>query len=162
MPFDIAIIAPLDKRGKTTDQLRGTGFTEFVFEPYENDVQFDRAKKVRQMSGTEKLVQSIMRILLTTKGDSFEDPDWGSEMNGQIGSKMRNDNFATVRESIITALTHYNYINRDNPDSDEVINTIDEIQVVSDLNDPRVMRVVVGVTTESGIGVRVIAPQVEN
>jgi len=162
MPNDILIIAPLNRSGKSPDYIRATGYTEFVFEPYENDIQFDRLKKMRTISGIDKLVQSIMRILLTTKGDSFEDQQWGSDLNSQIGSKMKNDNYAQTRESIIQALIHYNDVNQDNPDSDEVISTIDELQVVADLNDPRIVRVVVGVTTESGKGVRVVVPQVEN
>ena len=161
MPDDIAIIAPLDKKNRNPDVVRATGYTEFVFEPYENDVQFDRIKHVRQFSGTEKLVQSIMRVLLTTIGDSFEDSEWGSEMNNRIGSKTSNENYSEIRESVIKALTHYNQINSDNPSSDEVIDTIDEIQVVQDLDDPRIMRVVVGVTTESGKGVRVVVQQVD-
>lgn len=162
MPNDIAIIAPLVRTGLTGDQLRATGHTEFIFEPYENDIQFDRIKKIRQLTGTDKLVQSIMRILLTTKGDSFEDSRWGSELNRSVGSKITSDNYATIRESIISALVHYNSVNEDNPNSDEVIDTIDEMQVVSDSTDPRIIRVVVGVTTESGKGLRVIVPQVEN
>ena len=162
MPKDIIIIAPIVRESLSPDMARATGYTEFVFEPYENDIQFDRLKKVRTVSGVDKLVQSIMRILLTTKGDSFEDSQWGSELNNQIGSKVSSDSFAATRESIIQALIHYNEINQDNPDSDEVINTIDELQVVSDLNDPRIVRVVVGVTTESGKGVRVVVPQVDN
>lgn len=161
MPNDISIISALNRTGLSGDQLRGTGFTEFVFEPYENDIQFDRTKKVRLFSGTDKLVQSIMRILLTTKGDSFEDANWGSELNNQIGSKIKNENYASIRESIIAALVHYNSLNDDNPSSDEVIDSIDELQVVSDSDDPRIIRVVVGVTTESGKGLRVIVPQVE-
>ena len=162
MPNDIAIIAPFNRSAANPNIARATGYTEFVFEPYENDIQFDRKKLVRQMTGVDKLVQSIMRIMLTTKGDSFEDSQWGSEMNNQIGSKLKSDSFAAVRESIIQALMHYNDINQDNPNSDEVINTIDELQVVSDLNDPRIVRTVIGVTTESGKGVRVVVPQVEN
>ena len=161
MPNDIAIISPLDKKNKNPDVIRATGYTEFVFEPYENDIQFDGLKKVVQFSGIQKLVQSIMRVLLTTRGDSFEDVDWGSEINGAIGSKMRTDNYAAVRESVIEALKHYNDINSDNPSSDEVISTIDELQVVQDLDDPRVMRIVLGITTESGQAVRVVVPQVE-
>jgi phage baseplate assembly protein W len=161
MPNDIAIIAPLIKSGLSPDLVRATGFTEFIFQPYENDIQFDRLRKVRQLSGTDKLVQSIMRILLTTKGESFEDSEWGSELNSNIGSKISNDSYASTRESIIAALVHYNSLNADNPDSDEVIETIDELQVVSDIDDPRVIRVVVGVTTESGKSLRVIVPQVE-
>jgi phage baseplate assembly protein W len=162
MPNDIAIIAPLVKIGKSPDFLRATGNTEFIFEPYENDIQFNRSKALVLVSGTDKLIQSIMRVILTHLGDSFEDAKWGSALDSQIGSKMANDNYAVVRESIIQALIHYNDVNQDNPNSDEVIKTIDELAVVQDLNDPRVIRVVVGVTSESGNGVRVIVPQVIN
>lgn len=179
MPNDIFIIAPLSRFKKdsvgnyildseghripiTKDQTRGTGFTEFIFEPYENDLQFDRMKRARVVSGVDKLVQSVMRVILTAKGDSFEDVQWGSELNSSIGSKIDNTSFSVVRESVIKALVHYNELNSDNPNSDEVINTIDEIQVVSDPNDPRVIRILVGITTESGKGVRVVVPQVAN
>lgn len=162
MPNDIAIIAPLSKVNKDPNYIRATGYTEFIFEPYENDIQFNPARQVITFSGAQKLVQSIMRIVLTTLGASYEDPLWGSELNNQIGSKLLTSNFAEVRESIISALKHYNDVNQDNPNSDEVINTIDELVVVKDNNDPRVMRVVIGVTTEAGDGVRVIVPQVIN
>lgn len=162
MPNDIAIIAPLVTIGHPPGYARSVGATEFIFQPYENDIQFDRTKSLMLVSGVSKLVQSLMRIILTTLGDSFEDPLWGTNVTSQIGSKMSNDNFSAVRESIIQALIHYNDINQDNPNSDEVINTIDELVVVQDLDDPRTIRIVVGVTNESGNGVRVIVPQVIN
>jgi phage baseplate assembly protein W len=162
MPNDIAVISAIDKINASPELLRAVGATSFIFQPYENDVQFDRLKHVRQFSGTQKLVQSIMRILLTRLGDSYEDSKWGSDINNEIGSKIANENYAIIRESIIAALTHYNQINQDNPDSDEVISTIDLIQVVADTTDPRIIRVVVGVTTESGVSVQVVVPQVNN
>ena len=103
-----------------------------------------------------------MRIVLTQRGDYFEDSDWGSDTNANIGTKLNNGAFATVRESIIQGLIHYNQLNQDNPNSDEIIDSIDELQVVQDENDPRTMKVVISITTESGIGLRIIAPQVDN
>lgn len=160
MPNDILVIAPLVSAGLNPGQLHGVGATQFIFEPYQNDVQFDGLRNVMILSGTTKLVQSIMRIMLTPVGTSLEDARWGADLSAGIGSKMGNDNFSQIRQSVIDALTHYNDVNQDNPNSDEVINTIDELLVVNDIGDPRVIRVVLGITTESGIGIKIVAPQV--
>lgn len=161
MPQDLSIIQPLRQVGQPKDYLRATGDTQFIFQTYENDLQFNNLKQLYTFSGLPKLVQAIMRAAITPLGSYFEDRAWGSEMDGNIGSKMDNEAFAIARQSIIDALTHYNVLNFDNPNSDEVISTIDELQVVQDLNDPRVMRVVIGVTTESGLSTRVVVPQVD-
>lgn len=160
MPRDIAILSALVRSDKSGGFLRATGSTDFVFEAFENDLQFDRLRQVRMCEGTEKLVQSVMRIILTEKGAYIEDRMWGSSAPTNIGGKMDNERFAATRQSVIDALTHYNQVNYDNPNSDEVISTIDELQVVQDLDDPRRMRIVVGFTTESGQSVRVTVPQV--
>jgi len=161
MPIDLAIIKALDKTGKTEDELRGVGATDFIFSPFDNDIYFDELRQVRTMEGTAKLVQSVLRIILTDRGDILEDSQWGSEVNTRIGEKFNTEKFANTRQSIIDALKHYNEINFDNSDSDEVIDTIDELRIVQDLDDPRTMRIIVGFTTESGKGIRVIVPQVE-
>lgn len=162
MPIDLAVLTPLVKLGANPNYLWSVGATDFMFEPYENDIQFDRLKHIRTMEGVPKLAQAIMRIVLTQRGDYFEDSDWGSDTNANIGTKLNNGAFATVRESIIQGLIHYNQLNQDNPNSDEIIDSIDELQVVQDENDPRTMKVVISITTESGIGLRIIAPQVDN
>ena len=160
MPNDIAIFAPLNKKGLSNDQLRGVANTNFVFQPFENDIQFDQLKRVRTVSGVTKLVQSILRLLLTDTGSYFEDGDWGSSANNQIGGKFDSEKYATSEQGIIDALKHYNEINRDNPNPDEVINTIDELRVVQDTDDPRKMRIYIGITTESGQSFQVSVPQV--
>lgn len=161
MPIELAIMAPLSRAGLTQDQLRATGFTTSVFEPFLNDIQFDRNKLIMTYTGTDKLAQSILRIILTDKGTYSEDASWGSACNTLIGSKFDQARFAKTQQSIIDALKHYNEINQDNPNSDEVIETIDELRVVQDLADPRKMRIFLGVTSESGKSFRVSVPQVE-
>jgi hypothetical protein len=158
---DLAIISPLDTKGLTVDQVRGTGFTKYIFQPYANDIQFDNLKLVRHFTGTEKLIQSLMRIIIQPKGSYFEDPEWGGTIDDQVGNKMDNERIANTRQSVIDSITHYNEVNADNPNSDEIVDTIDELRVVEDLDDPRVIRVYLGITTESGLSIGVTVPQVE-
>jgi hypothetical protein len=169
MADDIYILTKLDMTDLSKDAQRALGSTVFKFEPYENDIQFDMVKKVRMASGVDKLIQSVMRIILTNKGEYIEDGGWGADMQAQIGGKVDHNRFATLRQNIIDALIHYNEVNSDNPNSDEVINTIDDLRVVSGLidkdivpgfNDPRALRIYLAFTTESGKGVRVTVPQV--
>ena len=160
MPNDIAIFAPFNKKGMSNDQLRGASNTNFIFQPFENDLQFDQLKHLRTVTGVTKLVQSILRMLLTDTGSYFEDSEWGSEVNNRIGEKFDSEKYATAEQSIIDALKHYNEINKDNPNSDEVISTIDELRVVKDLDDPRKLRIYIGITTESGQSFKVSVPQV--
>jgi len=159
MPIDLAIIKKLDKVSAGQSNIIGTGNTNYIWESYENDIQFDTLNQFMTISGTTKLAQGIMKIILTRKGDNIEDPDYGTLINTMIGTKFTSDVFAEVQSEIIDALIHYNLINSDNPDSDEVIQIIDEIKVVQDLNEPRAMKIRVAITTESGKSIGVEVPQ---
>ena len=75
-----------------------------------------------------------------------------------MGSKFDTERFANTRAEIVDALVHLNAINRDNPDSDEVIQIIDTIDVSEDLDEPRAMRIRIVVTTESGKRLQVETP----
>jgi hypothetical protein len=62
---------------------------------------------------------------------------------------------------VINALIHLNEINLDNPNSDEVIETIDVVRTVASIDDPRAISIQVKVTTESGKSVAVQVPQIQ-
>ena len=70
------------------------------------------------------------------------------------------ERFAQTRSEVINALVHLNAINRDNPNSDEVIEEIDEIGIFEDLDEPRAVRIRIAVTTESGKPLKVEVPQI--
>jgi len=161
MAYDLAIMMPIDRAALPEGFQLAVGETDYVIQPFENDFQFDRLKRMMTVSGTRKLVQSILRIMLTENGEYIEDQYWGAGIGGLIGSKLDSDKYAKATERITEALKHYNAINSDNPNSDEIISTIDELRVVQDLDDPRTMRVVLGITTESGKSIRVSVPQTE-
>lgn len=161
MPLDLAIMTPLSTLGPLTpDQKRATGNTTAIFDPFQNDIQFDRRGALVTYEGTDKLIQSIIRLILTDQGSYSMDLNWGTILNTLIGTKFDQTRYANTQQSIQDGLIYYNQVNQDNPDSDEIINTIDQLQVVQDLNDPRAMRIYLGVTTESGISFRVSTPQV--
>jgi phage baseplate assembly protein W len=152
---------PISRAALSESLQRSVGATDYIIEPFQNDLQFDSAKHLRTISGTAKLVQAILRIMLTSQGEYIEDAQWGAGIGTMIGSKLDSGVFSTASENIISALKHYNSVNADNPDPDEIIDSIDELRVVQDLDDPRVMRVVLGITTESGKSMRVSVPQTE-
>lgn len=159
MPQDIAIVKLLDKATTDSATLRGTGSTNYIWESYENDIQLDRLNVLVMMTGTAKLAQSIMKIVLTPKGSDPDDPEYGTLIHTAVGEKFTSEQFAIVQTEVINALIHLNQINIDNPDSDEVIETIDNVNTVRDLDDPRAMRIVIEVTTESGKPVTITSPQ---
>jgi hypothetical protein len=160
MPRDLAILKAFDRFGNPENIVRGSGFTNFSFSPFENDLQINRVREFRTFEGLEKLSQSILRILLTPRGSLIEDPEYGTNLANLVGRKFDSDRYADTRTEIIDALAHYNELNADNPDSNEVIESIEEIRVFQDLDDPRKMNIRIGVVTESGESLRVVAPQV--
>lgn len=165
MPEDIGILTLLDKPRLDDLIIKSTGDTDYSWCPYTNDVQLDSVNQIITLSGLTKLAQGIVKIVLTEKGSHPEDSLYGTELNTIIGSKTITGNvaaeqFADIRSEIIDALKHYNLINRDNPDSDEVIETIDDIRIVQDLDEPRAINVQISVTSESGQPIRIEVPQV--
>lgn len=159
MPLDIALLVRLDKANTDPSTLRGTGNTNYTWESYENDIQLDDMNKLIELSGTAKLAQSIMKIILTPKGSDPDDLNYGSNIQTSIGEKFSSEQYAHVQTEVVDALIHLNKINSDNPNSDEVIETIDDVTTYQSLDDPRAMRITVRVTTESGQSVTVTSPQ---
>jgi len=162
MPRDISLLSQLKINERTEGFLKAVGETDFIFEVFNNDVQFDSVGGVVMTEGTAKLSQGIIRSIITPIGSNIEDPRFGSDIGGLIGEKLDQEQFARARTEVIDSLIHYNELNVDNPNSDEVIETIDELQILQDLDDPRTMKIVIGVTTESGKALKVEVPQVNN
>lgn len=166
MPRDIGILTSLDKPALPEEILKSTGDTNYTWKAFENDIQIDRLNQIIEVSGTTKLAQGIFKIILTPKGSHAEDPEYGTNASEIIGGRLVvsggvvSERFAELRSDIIDALRHYNLINQDNPDSDEVIETIDDIRIVQDLDEPRALKIQIEITTESGKTLRLEVPQV--
>ena len=169
MPFDLAILVPLNKataNGTSADQsaaastISGTGNTNYIWESYENDLQLDQLNNIIMLDGTTKLAQEMMKILLTPLGSAAYDPNYGTSLSTSIGNKLDSSAYAEIQTEVINALIHLNELNLDNPNSDEVIETIDVVRAVASLTDPRQINIQVSVTTESGKSVAITVPQV--
>lgn len=161
MPRDVAILAKFDPIGRSIDIIRSVGKTDFIFSVYNNDLQFNTAKQLRVIEGADKLVQGILKILLTKKGENFEDLEYGMEEISGIGDKLSQDHYATIRTGVINALGYYNQLNVDNNNTDEVIGSITEVKIVRDDVDPRAILIYISLITESGKGIKITVPQVE-
>lgn len=161
MPIDSGVLKKLDKPRLSGQVVKSAGKTNYTWQAFEGDIQLDSLNAIITLTGTAKLAQGMFKIVLTPKGANIEDPDYGSLLNSSIGSKMDNEKFAEIQSSILDALVHYNLINQDNPDPDEVIETIDEVRLVRDIDDPRAINIQISVTAESGKEVRVEVPQVQ-
>lgn len=160
MPVDIGVLKRLDKPRLSEQLVKSTGATNFTWEAFEGDIHLDRLHSLVSLEGTTKLAQGIFKIVLTPKGSNAQDPDYGTSLSASVGGKMDSERFAEIQAEIVDALIHYNLINNDNPNSDEVIQTIETVRVVQDLDDPRAVRIQIAVTTESGKTVSVQVPQV--
>lgn len=161
MPRDLAILAKFDPYERSIDIIRTVGKTDFVFSVYDNDVQFDTSRQMRVVEGTDKLVQNVLKILLTQKGENLEDPDYGMNGLNSIGDKIMPEHYAAIRSGIVNALGYYNQLNLDNPNQDEVIGSVAEVKVVRDETDPRAILIYVSLVTGSGKTVKITVPQVE-
>lgn len=161
MPRDIAILKKINYPSQSDTVKRNIGTTDFVFSVYENDAQFTSGKQIRLLEGTDKLIQGILKILLTPLGSSLEDSGYGTNLDSGVGSKLQQENYADLRTGVFNALEHYQQMNQDNDNPDEIIQEIDEVKAVRDDIDPRVILIYISVITQSGKLVNVVAPQVQ-
>ena len=150
MPEDIAILSKVNKGNLSAAELQALAGADYVFEPYSNDLQFDSYGLVTVYSGTSKLAQSVLKALLTEVGEHAEDSLYGSELNSHMGDKMGQGLYTNLTNSVADCLKHYNALNIDNDESDEFIETIDNVEVFSPTGEPRQLTMKVHLTTESG------------
>lgn len=156
MPLDIDLGAQIDLSKLTVAQRNAIGGASTVFQIYKNDIQFNTVKGTTVIDGTSKLVQGILKILLTDLGTHLESSLYGTDMMKHIGDKLDNSKFALIRDSVNSSLSYYNELAApENPNPDEVIYSIDEIRVSRDDVDPRVVYVYISVTTKLGTSVRI-------
>lgn len=160
MPQDLGVLTKLDKARIGPSITKSTGNTTYTWEAYQGDIQLSGTHALVMVTGTTKLAQGMFKIILTPLGSNPADPDYGTNLLSLVGTNVDSDKFSTITSEIIDALTHYNLINQDNPNSDEVIQTIDFVRVVQDLDDPRAIKIQVSVTTESGLPVNLQVPQI--
>lgn len=150
MPDDIAILTRVNKSQLTDAELLALSGADYTFQPFNNDFQFDSYGLIVTYSGVDKLSQSVLKALLTNVGEHAEDIEYGSALDSHIGGKVNQAMYTNLTNSVADCLKHYNSLNMDNDSSDEFIETIDNVEVFGEVNEPRQMTIKVHLTTESG------------
>jgi len=96
----------------------------------ENDLAIESNGDISLVQGVECLKQSMAKILVTDAGANTFFPAYGAGLQDLIGQKMDIDYLrAQIKLEIIDALRIYQYINKNNPDLDEQIETLTAIRI---------------------------------
>ena len=96
----------------------------------ENDLIVDTTGDFALTSGTENLKQSIATILVTEREANTFFTAYGSTLQNLIGQNLDIDFLrAQIKTDIIDSLRIYQFINRENPDLDEQIETLASIKI---------------------------------
>lgn len=161
MPRDFAILKKINFSTLSETDRMSVGRTSYVFSVYENDLVFNPGRQLIVTEGTNKLIQGILKIILTPKGTALEDREYGADLESAIGGKLQQDSYANLREGVVAALDHYSVLNSDNENLDECIQSVEEVKAVRDDTDPRVILIYVSVITKSNKLVNIVVPQVE-
>ena len=119
-----------------------------------NDLQPSYATGIAVVSGTNKLAQDILKILLTERGTNTADANYGTSLMSMIGKKqVLSSLYVDVKKEVIDAVKYYMDINSDLTEPTERIATIKSLEVTK--TDPRSYEIALILTTEAGTDVRI-------
>lgn len=114
-----------------------------------NDLQLNNVNDLALLSGVDKLIQDMNKILLTEVGDNIFFEIYGTDLQSLIGNKVDIDNLkAHLKDQIETALAVLILVNTDNPNDDEVPSIFQSLSVVQ--LDPSRFQISMSVITKSG------------
>ena len=104
---------------------------EYTFDNGNNDLQLGPNGDLVTIEGTEKLKQDLSKMLLTVRGSNIVFTTYGSELYTFIGQKSNFEYWqAQIRDAVIDGVALVQYLNKDNPNLDEQIQTFDFIEIL--------------------------------
>ena len=114
------------------------------------DIAYNTVGRLITLQGRYKVVQQILKILLTIVGGNLFDQDYGTTLSASIGQKLDNYVVAKLNQSILAAMNHLMNIQQINgvPDNERIIRVAD-INATRDTNDARGIHLEVIVTLAS-------------
>lgn len=116
----------------------------------ENDLIVDTNGDFATTQDIDALNQSIAKILTTERGDNIFTPMYGSTLYDLIGVPVDIDFLrATVKTDLIDTLRIYQFINKNNPNLNEQIDTLQSV-AINLLPDERSISVSFRVITRTG------------
>jgi hypothetical protein len=125
------------------------GQPDEFFGEQSNDLQLDSINDFATISGIDKLKQDINKIMLTERGTNTNFPLYGTTLQSMIGTKVNFLNLkAKVKDEIISSLQILQFINKDNPDPDERLDTLEFLSIEQPSIDS--LDIKINVITESG------------
>ena len=147
----------LGTKNDPNQQKEGLGSGTYVWGQGSNDVVLDAGKDFQIIQGLEKLQQDINKSLLTNRYRSTLYPLYGATIREMLGYKADLNVIKTnIKNAVVESLAVLQFLNSDNPNSDEQILVINTITVTMDV--PGEVLVSVQITTKSGKVLNTILP----
>lgn len=121
------------------------------------DISFDPRGRIRTVEGSEKLLQELKKVALTTKGTNPFHPSYGSVFKSlsnvsvdpaYLKSRLTAEALDVVSQ-VLVLQTEESGVGRLFPDS-ELIHSVTTVTAQRDTADPRIWRVFLELLTESG------------
>ena len=95
-----------------------------------NDLQLNNVNDLAILSGVDKLIQDMNKILLTEVGANTNFEIYGTDLQSLIGNKTNIEEIkAHLKDQVETALAVLILVNADNPNDDEVPNIFESLSV---------------------------------
>jgi hypothetical protein len=119
----------LSTKQSTTNQPPVPTNSPFYFGEMSNDLQVNPVGDLYTVSGSDKLVQDIQKILLTQQGTNTSLPIYGTNLQSYVGQKINDQSVvANIRTEVINALNTLNFI-RQGSDPSEIPDTLNYLAV---------------------------------
>lgn len=113
-----------------------------------HDINFDQTKKLYTIQGREKVVQQILKILMTLPNAHLYDVNYSCTLSDLIGKKIDPYLAAKLQQSIQDAVQHLIELQntQDLPPNEQIL-SISSITAKKSSEDPRLIKIEVIVTT---------------
>lgn len=104
----------------------------------DSEISVDGLKRVRTLSGADKVRQEIIKIILTVRGSSIFDTNYGTTLSSSIGKKLTDSTVSEMLFSLTTALEYLMSIQEANnvPDNEQITG-ISQLDFEKDATDIR-------------------------
>lgn len=104
----------------------------------DKDISFDGLKRIKTLSGINKVRQEILKTILTVKGTNIFDSSYGSTLSTAVGKKLTDARIAEMVFSINSAMNYLISIQEANnvPDNEQ-ISGISKLTLTRDASDIR-------------------------
>ncbi len=161
MAYDIMLLREvnLSNLNVTANEIKVP--VNYIFDLYNNDIHYDDFGRLMIYDDKKKLIQNLLKAILTQIGKNLEDPEYGSELYSLVGRKVNASLYSDINEAVIRCIDKYVELNRDIDNSAEYIESLDNIVVLKNELDPRSIIIKIEMTLENGESLGLAIPVIE-